>query len=91
MNGANPATRPAPPLPARVRREIAREQYRSELLVGAVQLGIAALLALLYAGSTHGAPVEAAPLGLSLLPSSPCCACGSPSAGSSGAGCWGWA
>ncbi|NHN76170.1 adenylate/guanylate cyclase domain-containing protein [Azotobacter chroococcum] len=71
MNGANPATRPAPPLPARVRREIAREQYRSELLVGAVQLGIAALLALLYAGSTHGfapdAPVEAAPLGLSLF------------------------
>ena len=61
----------APELPARVRREFEREQYRSELLVTAVQLAIAALLALLYAGAPHGfapdAPVEAAPLGLSLF------------------------
>ncbi|MCK0509448.1 adenylate/guanylate cyclase domain-containing protein [Aromatoleum anaerobium] len=58
-------------LPARVRDAIAREQYRSELLVTAVQLAIAALLALLYAGTPRGfapdAPVEAAPLGLSLF------------------------
>jgi adenylate cyclase len=54
-----------------VRREIEREQYRSELLVTAVQLAVAALLALLYASTPHGfapdAPVEAAPLGLSLF------------------------
>jgi adenylate cyclase len=65
--------RPAPPapLPARVRREFERAQYRSELLVTAVQLVIAALLALLYASAPRGfapdAPVEAAPLGLSLF------------------------
>jgi adenylate cyclase len=61
----------AAPLPARVRREFERAQYRSELLVTAVQLAIAALLALLYAASPRGfapdAPVEAAPLGLSLF------------------------
>lgn len=63
--------RAAPELPARVRREFEREQYRSELLVTAVQLAIAALLALLYGATAHGfapdAPVEAVPLGLSLF------------------------
>lgn len=61
----------APELPARVKREVEREQYRGELLVTAVQLAIAALLAVLYAGAPHGfapdAPVEAAPLGLALF------------------------
>lgn len=67
------ALRPAPraALPARVRSQFERAQFRSELLVTAVQLALAALLALLYAGTPPGfapdAPVEAAPLGLSLF------------------------
>lgn len=66
-----PPARPAMQLPQRVRREFEREQYRSELLVTGVQLVIAALLALLYAGTPPGfspdAPIEAVPLGLSLF------------------------
>lgn len=62
---------PPPHLPPRVQREFEREQYRSELLVTAVQLVIAATLAVLYAGTPPGfspdAPVEAAPLGLILF------------------------
>lgn len=58
-------------LPTRVWREFEREQYRSELLVTAVQLLIAALLAVLYASSPTGfspdAPTRAVPLGLTLL------------------------
>src|SRR5437899_6112785 len=57
--------------PTRVRREFEREQYRSELLVTAVQLVIAALLAVLYASTPPGfspdAPIEAAPLVLTLF------------------------
>ena len=68
---ARPGRAGAPQLPARVQREVERAQYRSELLVTAVQLAIVALLALLYAGTPHGfapdAPVEVAPLGLSLF------------------------
>lgn len=62
---------PPAPLPERIRREFERAQFRSELLVTAVQLAIAAVLALLYAATPRGfapdAPVEAAPLGLSLF------------------------
>ncbi len=61
----------AMPLPTRVRRAFEREQYRAELLVTVVQLAIAALLAVLYAGTPPGfspdAPVQAAPLGLVLF------------------------
>jgi len=65
-----PGTRPTDRAqwPVRVRREFEREQYRSELLVVAVQLMLVALLASLYAGKPEdfapGAPIEAAPLGL---------------------------
>jgi adenylate cyclase len=58
-------------LPARVRRELQHEQFHSELLVSGVQLLLAALLAALYAatpeGFAPGAPVEAAPLGLTIF------------------------
>ncbi|MHB9835552.1 hypothetical protein Q8F57_012005 [Paraburkholderia terrae] len=57
--------------PARVQRELEREQYRSELLVTAVQLLIAAVLAVLYAltppGFSPDAPLRAVPLGLTLF------------------------
>lgn len=57
--------------PMRVRRELEREQYRSELLVTVVQLLIASVLAVLYASTPPGfspdAPVRAAPLGLTLF------------------------
>lgn len=66
-----PARAQAGVLPARVQRELAHEQFRSELLVTAVQLLLVATLAVLYAatpeGFSPGAPVEAAPLGLSLF------------------------
>jgi adenylate cyclase len=58
-------------LPLRVQREFEREQFRAELLVTVVQLVLVALLALVYRaapqGFAPGAPVEAAPLGLSLF------------------------
>jgi adenylate cyclase len=58
-------------LPTRVWRDFEREQYRSELLVTAVHLLIAALLAVLYASSPPGfspdAPIRAVPLDLTLL------------------------
>jgi adenylate cyclase len=57
--------------PLRVQRELEREQYRSELLATAVQLLIAALLAVLYASTPPGfspdAPIRAVPLGLALF------------------------
>ena len=57
--------------PARVQRELEREQYRSELLVTAVQLLIAAVLAVLYAltppGFSPDAPLRAVPIGLTLF------------------------
>ncbi|SEJ37819.1 adenylate/guanylate cyclase domain-containing protein [Paraburkholderia diazotrophica] len=57
--------------PARVLQELEREQYRSELLVTAVQLLIAAVLAVLYAftppGFSPDAPIRAVPLGLTLF------------------------
>ena len=58
-------------LPQRVQRELAREQFRGELLVTGVQVLLVVLLALLYAATPEGfapdAPVEAAPLGLSFF------------------------
>ena len=58
-------------LPTRVWRDFEREQYRSELLVTAVHLLIAALLAVLYASSPPGfspdTPIRAVPPGLTLL------------------------
>jgi adenylate cyclase len=58
-------------LPLRVQRELEREQFRAELLVTAVQLVLIALFATLVAttpeGYSPGAPVEAAPLGLSFF------------------------
>ncbi|MGU7779185.1 adenylate/guanylate cyclase domain-containing protein [Burkholderia sp. PU8-34] len=57
--------------PSRVQRELVREQYRSELLVTAVQLLIAVVLAALYAitppGFAPDAPIRAVPLGLTLF------------------------
>ncbi|MPW23408.1 adenylate/guanylate cyclase domain-containing protein [Paraburkholderia sp. CNPSo 3157] len=57
--------------PTRVLQELEREQYRSELLVTAVQLLIAAVLAVLYAitppGFSPDAPIRAVPLGLTLF------------------------
>ena len=57
--------------PPRVRLELEREQYHSELLVTSVQLLIAALLAFLYVGTPAGfspdAPIRAVPLGLTLF------------------------
>ncbi|MPW22910.1 adenylate/guanylate cyclase domain-containing protein [Paraburkholderia sp. CNPSo 3157] len=57
--------------PARVLQELEHEQYRSELLVTAVQLLIAAVLAVLYAftppGFSPDAPIRAVPLGLTLF------------------------
>ena len=57
--------------PARVQRELEREQYRSELLVTAVQLLVVAVLAMLYAltppGFSPDAPIRAVPLGLTLF------------------------
>lgn len=64
-------TRTTTPIPPRVRRDFEHEQYRSELLVTAVQLVIATLLAILYASTPPGfspdAPIEAVPLGLTLF------------------------
>lgn len=58
-------------LPARVQRELEQEQFHAELLVVCVQLALVALLAAVYASTPEGfspdAPVEAAPLGLSLF------------------------
>lgn len=70
-----PDARPTPAatmrLPARVRRAFEREQHRAELLVTVVQIAIAAILGLLYAGTPPGfspdAPVQAGPLGLVLF------------------------
>lgn len=62
---------PAAVWPARVQRALEREQCRSELLVTAVQLTIAAVLCVLYAltppGFSPDAPIRAVPLGLTLF------------------------
>jgi adenylate cyclase len=59
---------PGSPLPQRVQRELAHEQFRAELLVAGVQLVLVVLLAVLYASAPAGfapdAPIQAAPLGL---------------------------
>jgi adenylate cyclase len=69
FQGASPAEGPA--LPARVQRELEREQFRAEVLVTAVQLVLVVLLAALYASTPAGyspdAPIEAAPLGLAFF------------------------
>ncbi|WP_284617222.1 adenylate/guanylate cyclase domain-containing protein [Aquabacterium humicola] len=66
-----PGAAPAAALPRRVQQEVEREQFRAELLVTVVQLLLVGLLALLYRavpqGFSPGAPIEAAPLGLSLF------------------------
>lgn len=58
-------------LPPRVRAQLAQEQFRAEVLVAGVQLLLLALLAALVGAAPPGfapdAPVQAAPLGLSLL------------------------
>ncbi|MBF6988994.1 adenylate/guanylate cyclase domain-containing protein [Cupriavidus sp. IK-TO18] len=58
-------------LPPRVRRELEREQYLSELLVTSLQLLVLLLFAVLYLGTPPGispdAPVRAVPLGVSLF------------------------
>jgi len=58
-------------LPARVEATIAKQQYKSELLVACAQLFIVALLSILYivapSENTPDAPIMAAPLGLSLF------------------------
>lgn len=57
--------------PTRVLRELEREQFRSEMLVTAVQLVLIVLLATVYSATPEGfapdAPIEAAPLGLVLF------------------------
>lgn len=57
--------------PTRVQRAFEREQYRSELLVTAVQLLITAILAVLYVSAPPGfpldAPIRVVPLGLTLF------------------------
>jgi adenylate cyclase len=57
--------------PTRVLRELEREQFRSEMLVTAVQLVLIVLLATVYSAAPEGfapdAPIEAAPLGLVLF------------------------
>jgi adenylate cyclase len=62
---------PGVALPARVLSQLQAEQFRAELLVAGVQLGLLAFLATLVAATTPGyapdAPVRAAPLGLSLF------------------------
>ena len=58
-------------LPARIAADIARQQYRSEIMVGVVQLVVVAAFFLLYVitpeSFTPDAPVRATPLGLSLF------------------------
>jgi len=58
-------------LPPRVRQELEREQYLSELLVTSLQLLVLSLFALLYLATPPGfspdAPVRAVPLGLTLF------------------------
>lgn len=58
-------------LPLRVRRELEREQYLSELLVTSLQLLVLFLFAILYLGTPPGfspdAPVRAVPLGITLF------------------------
>lgn len=58
-------------LPLRIREQLVRLQYKSELVVAAVQLGVIVLLMLLTAvtpvGYSPGAPVHSAQLGLSLF------------------------
>jgi adenylate cyclase len=58
-------------IPQRVQRDLEQEQYRSELLVTSVQLVIIAALAALNASApptfSPDAPVNAAPLGLTLF------------------------
>ena len=58
-------------IPQRVKRDLEQEQYRSELLVTSVQLVIIAVLAVLNASApptfSPDAPVNAAPLGLTLF------------------------
>ncbi|QUN26678.1 adenylate/guanylate cyclase domain-containing protein [Cupriavidus sp. KK10] len=58
-------------LPPRVRRELEREQYLSELLVTSLQLLVLLLFAVLYLETPPGfspdAPIRAVPLGISLF------------------------
>jgi len=58
-------------LPPRVRQELEREQYLSELLVTSLQLLVLSLFAVLYLvtppGFTPDAPVRAVPLGVTLF------------------------
>ena len=58
-------------LPARIAADISRQQFKSEIMVGIVQLSVIAVLCLLYfvapESFTPDAPVRAAPLGLSLF------------------------
>ena len=58
-------------LPARIAADIGRQQFRSEIMVGVVQLAVVAVFYLLYvvtpASFTPDAPVRATPLGLSLF------------------------
>jgi adenylate cyclase len=67
--GASAASEVA--LPARVQRELEREQFRAELLETGVQVVLVVLLAVLYASTPAGyspdAPIEAAPLGLAFF------------------------
>src|SRR5258706_6711487 len=56
-------------LPARIAADIARQQFKSEIMVGIVQLAVVAVFFVLYfatpASFTPDAPVRATPLGLS--------------------------
>lgn len=58
-------------LPPRVRNEMKKQQYQSELLVGGVQLGVIILLTIINCltavGYSPSAPVHSASLGLSLF------------------------
>ena len=58
-------------LPARIAADISRQQFKSEIMIGIVQLSVVAVLCLLYfvtpEGFTPDAPVRATPLGLSLF------------------------
>ena len=58
-------------LPARIAADIGRQQFRSEIMVGVVQLAVVTVFYLLYvvtpASFTPDAPVRATPLGLSLF------------------------
>ncbi len=58
-------------LPARIAADIGQQQFKSEIMVGIVQLAVVAVFYLLYvttpASFTPDAPIRATPLGLSLF------------------------